>query len=125
MHVLDHIVQLLSPIKVEHPITEMVTNTDLVEWQLRVASGFPLPVTQADIKLHGHAFEARVYAENPRGNFLPGSGRVHIVGMPELTSDVSAKRSTGAGGLTALLKLILVFGSTRCAWRLAFVRVMK
>ena len=49
----------------EHPVTEMVTNTDLVRWQLEVASGNTLPMTQDQLKLTGHAFEARVYAENP------------------------------------------------------------
>ena len=52
--------------QVEHPITEMITGTDLVEWQLRVASGAPLPITdQSEVTPKGHAFEARIYAENP------------------------------------------------------------
>ncbi len=52
-------------IKVEHPVTEMVTNTDLVQWQLEVASGNRLPQLQNELQLDGHAFEARIYAENP------------------------------------------------------------
>lgn len=58
--------EMNTRLQVEHPITEMITNTDLVEWQIRVASGEPLPLTQDQIQRNGHAFEARIYAENPR-----------------------------------------------------------
>lgn len=63
-------------LQVEHPITELITGTDLVEWQLRVAAGQPLPLTQEEIlaRVKGCAVEARIYAENPLNNFLPGSG---------------------------------------------------
>ena len=63
-------------LQVEHPVTEIITKTDLVEWQLRVASGQPLPLTQEEIlqRVEGCALEARIYAENPLNNFLPGSG---------------------------------------------------
>ena len=58
--------QMLN-MKVEHPVTEMITGLDLVEWQLKVASGETLPLMQDDIKLRGHSFEARIYAEDPEG----------------------------------------------------------
>ena len=58
----------------EHPVTEMITNTDLVEWQLRAAAGEKLPVTQEDLKLSGWSFEARIYAEDPNNSFMPGAG---------------------------------------------------
>ena len=63
----------------------MVTGLDLVEWQLEVAAGNPLPLTQGSIPLVGHAFEARIYAENPRNNFLPDSGTLLYLSTPEAT----------------------------------------
>lgn len=60
----------------------MITGTDLVEWQIRVASGEPLPLLQEQIKRKGHAFEARIYAEDPRGGFLPGAGPLIHLSTP-------------------------------------------
>jgi 3-methylcrotonyl-CoA carboxylase alpha subunit len=70
-------------LQVEHPVTELITGIDLVEWQLRVAFGEKLPLTQDQIKLNGHAIEARVYAENPHKNFMPSVGRIRTWRMPE------------------------------------------
>ncbi|KAF7337808.1 hypothetical protein MSAN_02254900 [Mycena sanguinolenta] len=72
-------------LQVEHPVTEMVTGLDLVEWQLEVAAGNPLPLAQSSIPLVGHAFEARIYAENPRNNFLPDSGPLLHLSTPTPT----------------------------------------
>jgi 3-methylcrotonyl-CoA carboxylase alpha subunit len=86
--------------QVEHPVTEMVSGIDLVEWQLRVAAGEPLPLTQPQLTLSGHAFEARVYAERPEAGFLPGSGTVYHLRTPAIMGDTyvgPATRASAAG----------------------------
>ncbi|KAI0652773.1 carbamoyl-phosphate synthase L chain, ATP binding domain-containing protein [Trametes meyenii] len=77
--------EMNTRLQVEHPVTEMITGLDLVEWQLEVAAGNPLPLAQSAIPLVGHAFEARIYAENPRNNFLPDSGRLLYLSTPTPT----------------------------------------
>jgi 3-methylcrotonyl-CoA carboxylase alpha subunit len=81
-----YFMEMNTRLQVEHPVTEMITGQDLVEWQLRVAAGETLPVTQDELALNGHAFEARIYAEDPDNDFLPVTGTLSFLQPPE-TSD--------------------------------------
>jgi 3-methylcrotonyl-CoA carboxylase alpha subunit len=78
--------EMNTRLQVEHPVTEAITGQDLVEWQLRVASGEPLPLRQDQLVLSGHAIEARICAESPDNNFLPATGTLHVYGLPACTS---------------------------------------
>src|SRR5438034_10657892 len=75
-------------LQVEHPVTEMITGLDLVEWQLRVAAGERLPLLQDELTFSGHAIEARIYAEDPERDFLPATGKLLHLAFPGETHDV-------------------------------------
>uniref|UniRef100_A0A8C4HQL0 Methylcrotonyl-CoA carboxylase subunit n=1 Tax=Dicentrarchus labrax TaxID=13489 RepID=A0A8C4HQL0_DICLA len=77
-----YFMEMNTRLQVEHPVSEMITGTDLVEWQLRVAAGERLPLLQDDIVLRGHSFEARIYAEDPNNDFLPGAGPLLHLSTP-------------------------------------------
>ena len=85
-------------LQVEHPVTEMITRQDLVEWQLQVAAGNPLPLKQIEIPRIGHAFEARIYAENPRNNFLPDVGPLLHISTPSASETVRLEEGFKEGG---------------------------
>ena len=80
--------EMNTRLQVEHPVTEMISGQDLVEWQLRVAAGEPLPCSQAQLKINGHAFEARIYAEDPEHDFLPATGVLRSLQGPNENSHV-------------------------------------
>ena len=81
-----YFMEMNTRLQVEHPVTEAITGLDLVEWQLLVASGQKLPLTQDELQINGHAIEARICAESPDNNFLPATGTLLVYAKPEATS---------------------------------------
>jgi 3-methylcrotonyl-CoA carboxylase alpha subunit len=113
-----YFIEMNTRIQVEHAVTEMITGVDLVEWQLRVAAGEPLPLTQSAIRERGHAIEARLYAEQPEAGFLPSGGRLRRFDLP--AADVALRVETGvrAGDVVGidydpLLAKLIVHAGTR------------
>ncbi|PKG81225.1 3-methylcrotonyl-CoA carboxylase [Colwellia sp. 75C3] len=77
-----YFMEMNTRLQVEHPVTEMISGQDLVEWQLRVAAGEKLPKSQQELTINGHAFEARIYAEDPSNDFLPSTGQLNLLKTP-------------------------------------------
>ncbi len=92
-----YFMEMNTRLQVEHPVTEMITGTDLVEWQLRVAAGERLPLLQDELRITGHAIEARIYAENPEKGFLPSIGDLQHLRMPDAEQFENADVRIDAG----------------------------
>jgi len=91
-----YFMEMNTRLQVEHPVTEAITGLDLVEWQLRVADGEPLPLAQEQLAMRGHAIEARICAENPEGGFLPATGTLQVARWP---AHVAFRRNADAEAL--------------------------
>jgi 3-methylcrotonyl-CoA carboxylase alpha subunit len=90
-----YFIEMNTRIQVEHPVTEAVTSTNLISWQLEIANGSKLPKSQNDVKLNGWSIEARLYAENVSNNFLPQSGIIHHLNFPSLSKHKNCTLETG------------------------------
>jgi len=92
-----YFMEMNTRLQVEHPVTEMITGLDLVEWQLQVAAGGPLPKSQDRLVISGHALEARIYAESPERDFMPATGRVEYLSAPNTSVSVRVDTGVRAG----------------------------
>ncbi|EFA03540.1 methylcrotonoyl-CoA carboxylase subunit alpha, mitochondrial [Tribolium castaneum] len=113
-----HFMEMNTRLQVEHPITEMITGTDLVEWQIKVARGEKLPLTQEEITLSGHAFESRIYAEDPSGGFLPGAGVLSYLSSPQVRDDMRIETGIREGDEVSvhydpMIAKLVVWGQNR------------
>jgi 3-methylcrotonyl-CoA carboxylase alpha subunit len=113
-----YFMEMNTRLQVEHPVTEMITGEDLVEWQLRVAAGEPLPKQQAEIEIRGHALEARIYAEDPEQDFMPATGTLTFLATPEETEFVRVDTGVRQGDEVSvhydpMIAKLVVWGSDR------------
>ncbi|NNJ73293.1 MAG: acetyl/propionyl/methylcrotonyl-CoA carboxylase subunit alpha [Enterobacterales bacterium] len=113
-----YFMEMNTRLQVEHPVTEKITQTDLVEWQLRVASGEPLPKTQQQLAITGHAFEIRLYAETPENDFLPATGRIAYMQTPTESQHVRIDSGVIQGDEISvyydpMIAKLVVWGETR------------
>ena len=113
-----YFMEMNTRLQVEHPVSEMITGTDLVEWQLRVAAGEALAVSQGEITCSGHAIEARLYAEDPSNGFMPAPGPVHHLVWPKNGDGVRIDTGVAAGDVISphydpMIAKVICWGETR------------
>ena len=114
-----YFMEMNTRLQVEHPVSEMITGTDLVEWQLRVAAGETLPMTQEELdQPRGHSFEARIYAEDPDNNFMPGAGDLTHLSTPEAGPNVRIETGVREGDQVSvhydpMIAKLVVWGENR------------
>ena len=124
-----HFMEMNTRLQVEHPVTEMVTGLDLVEWQLRVAAGETLPLSQQEIELSGHAIEARIYAEDPARDFLPSTGTLIHLAFPAESARVRVDAGVESGDeitpwYDPLIAKLIVHGEDRAGALAALRRAL-
>jgi 3-methylcrotonyl-CoA carboxylase alpha subunit len=112
--------EMNTRLQVEHPVTEMVSRQDLVQWQLHVAAGHPIPRSQNDLHLHGHAIESRIYAESTEKGFLPSTGKIKSLWMPEesdrIRIDIGIRKNDEVSVFyDPMIAKLVVWGSDRTA----------
>ncbi|KAJ4831012.1 hypothetical protein Tsubulata_029572 [Turnera subulata] len=115
-----YFMEMNTRLQVEHPVTEMIVDQDLVEWQIRVANGEPLPISQSQVPLLGHAFEARIYAENVPKGFLPATGVLHHYHPVPVSSTVRVETGVQQGDTVSMhydpmIAKLVVWGGNRAA----------
>ncbi|KAF6139983.1 hypothetical protein GIB67_020374 [Kingdonia uniflora] len=115
-----YFMEMNTRLQVEHPVTEMIVGQDLVEWQIRVANGEPLPLSQSQVQLTGHAFEARIYAENVSKGFLPATGVLHHYRPVPVSPTVRVETGVGQGDTVSMhydpmIAKLVVWGENRDA----------
>jgi 3-methylcrotonyl-CoA carboxylase alpha subunit len=113
-----YFMEMNTRLQVEHPVTEMITGEDLVEWQLRVAAGQPLPRKQDDLSINGHAIEVRIYAEDPNNDFLPATGKLKHLRTPVETAHVRIDTGVREGDEVSIyydpmISKLIVWANTR------------
>jgi 3-methylcrotonyl-CoA carboxylase alpha subunit len=113
-----YFMEMNTRLQVEHPVTEMITGLDLVELQFRVAAGEPLGFAQGDLKINGHAVEARVYAEDPEHDFLPSTGKLWALRLPEEGNGIRVDSGVSEGGAVTphydpMIAKVIAHGATR------------